>query len=59
VSTLELLCQVGAERAEPILEEPRELLPRPFVGELDPHSPVVGHARSIVREHAASREARQ
>ena len=46
---LELLREVGAERAQPVLEEPRELLPRVLVGELDSHSPVVGHSRRIVR----------
>ena len=46
---LQLLREVGAERAEPVLEEPRELLPLVLVGELDSHSPVVGHPGRIVR----------
>ena len=44
----ELLREVGAERAEAILEKLREPLPRVLVLELDPHSPVLGHGRSIV-----------
>ena len=49
VPAFERLGQVGAERAQPVLEELGELSPSVLVGELYPHSPVVGHTRRIVR----------
>ncbi len=47
VPALEALSEIGAERAQPILEESGELPSRIVVSEFDPHSPVVSHRESI------------
>ena len=55
VATLERLREVGAERAQPVLEELGEAPALVLVGELHSHSPVVGHTRRIVRLPTAER----